>query len=464
MGTNEHANVSKRGADALEKEAPVKIARGGVVSNATIHPFFTSPQASSSKKFNISWEGSNDSILSAVTREADATRTKIAAFDLDGTLISTASGRTFAKDEDDWKWFSLSVPKKLESLHKDGYAIAILSNQNGLNSPSKVGAFKRKLANILSQVRGVQYDLLYQHKTSSMHCWARWHKLAYITPLDQLSISVRLIAAMKKDINRKPATGMWELLQKSFDGKIDLGESFYIGDAAGRADGWKPKAKKDHSCGDRKFADNIGIRFQTPEEYFFNEPPIKFSWGGFDPKKTGSEGGLFSPADTPLVPEDGHQEVILFVGYPASGKSTFAHKHLVPKGYVYINQDTLKTRDKCVAACRAALEEGKSAVIDNTNAEKFTREYYIKAAKASNAKIRCFWFTASRELAEHNNSYRAYNAGEGGRELLSRMVFQMFSSKFQEPTASEGYEEIKKINFILDGSEEERKKWQQWWS
>jgi bifunctional polynucleotide phosphatase/kinase len=47
---------------------------------------------------------------------------------------------------------------------------------------------------------------------------------------------------------------------------------------------------------------------------------------------------LFSPADTPLVPEDGHQEVIVFVGYPASGKSTFAHKHLVPKGYVYINQ------------------------------------------------------------------------------------------------------------------------------
>lgn len=206
--------------------------------------------------------------------------------------------------------------------------------------------------------------------------------------LDQLSMSVRLIAAMKKDINRKPAKGMWELLQKSINGKIgksylgmfvgfdrqlnrngpytDLEESFYIGDAAGRAEGWKPKAKKDHSCGDRKFADNIGIRFQTPEEYFFNEPPIKFSWGGFDPKQMGSEGmcvnwvftkccppplihyvsfvgALFSPADTPLVPEDGHQEVILFVGYPASGKSTFAHKHLVPKGYVYINQVMLRS-------------------------------------------------------------------------------------------------------------------------
>ncbi|KAI8576798.1 hypothetical protein K450DRAFT_255004 [Umbelopsis ramanniana AG] len=424
--THQHAVASKRRADALEKEAPAKIARGA--SNATIHPFFTSPQAS--KKFNISWEGSNDSILSAVTRESDDTRTKIAAFDLDGTLILTASGRTFAKDENDWKWLSASVPKKLESLHKDGYAIAILSNQNGLNSASKVTAFKRKLATILSQ----------------------------------LSISVRLIAAMKKDINRKPATGMWELLQKSVNGKIDLGESFYIGDAAGRAEGWKVKAKKDHSCGDRKFADNIGIQFQTPEEFFFNESPVKFSWGGFDPKKATTEGPVCSPADTPLVPEDGHQEVIVFVGYPASGKSTFAHKHLVPKGYAYINQDTLKTREKCIAACRAALAEGKSVVIDNTNAERYTREYYIKAAKDRNAKIRCFWFTASRELAEHNNSYRAYNATEGGRELLSRMVFQMFSSKLQEPSISEGFEEIKKIHFILDGSEEERKKWQQWWS
>jgi hypothetical protein len=59
------------------------------------------------------------------------------------------------------------------TLEHPRYAIAILSNQNGLNSSSKVGAFKRKLANILSQVREVQCDLLYQHGTSSMHCLAR---------------------------------------------------------------------------------------------------------------------------------------------------------------------------------------------------------------------------------------------------------------------------------------------------
>lgn len=70
----------------------------------------------------------------------------------------------------------------------------------------------------------------------------------------------------------------------------DFSECFYVGDAAGRAAGWKPKVKKDHSCGDRKFADNIGIRFHTPEEFFLKESASEFSWGDFDPKKVSSDG------------------------------------------------------------------------------------------------------------------------------------------------------------------------------
>ena len=40
----------------------------------------------------------------------------------------------------------------------------------------------------------------------------------------------------------------------------DLKNSFYVGDAAGR-DG-------DHNDTDRKFADNAGLTFFTPEQYF----------------------------------------------------------------------------------------------------------------------------------------------------------------------------------------------------
>ena len=48
--------------------------------------------------------------------------------------------------------------------------------------------------------------------------------------------------------------------------------------------------------------------------------------------------------------------MILFVGSPASGKSTFFHEYLAPMGYERINQDTLKTRDRCVMEATALLE------------------------------------------------------------------------------------------------------------
>ena len=54
---------------------------------------------------------------------------------------------------------------------------------------------------------------------------------------------------------------------------------------------------------------------------------------------------------------------MIFVGYPSLGKSSFYRKHFEPAGYVHINQDTLRTRDKCVKAAEEALEEGKSCVV-----------------------------------------------------------------------------------------------------
>jgi bifunctional polynucleotide phosphatase/kinase len=36
------------------------------------------------------------------------------------------------------------------------------------------------------------------------------------------------------------------------------------------------------------------------------------------------------------------------IGPPASGKSTFTKKYLVPHKYVHINRDTLQTQEKCL--------------------------------------------------------------------------------------------------------------------
>lgn len=59
----------------------------------------------------------------------DERRDKIAAFDLDGTIIRTKSGQDFAKGATDWCQFNAKVFAKLEKFHKDGYRVVIFSNQ-----------------------------------------------------------------------------------------------------------------------------------------------------------------------------------------------------------------------------------------------------------------------------------------------------------------------------------------------
>ncbi|XP_052114672.1 polynucleotide 3'-phosphatase ZDP isoform X3 [Arachis duranensis] len=66
----------------------------------------------------------------------------------------------------------------------------------------------------------------------------------------------------KDDPFRKPKSGMWHLMQQHLNSgiAIDMDQSFYVGDAAGR--------ESDHSDADIKFAEAIGLKFFVPEEYF----------------------------------------------------------------------------------------------------------------------------------------------------------------------------------------------------
>jgi hypothetical protein len=63
-------------------------------------------------------------------------RKKVAAFDLDSTLIVTKSGNQFPSNENDWKLIQeTALKRKLESLTNDGYCIVVISNQ--VNLPPK---------------------------------------------------------------------------------------------------------------------------------------------------------------------------------------------------------------------------------------------------------------------------------------------------------------------------------------
>lgn len=73
---------------------------------------------------------------------------------------------------------------------------------------------------------------------------------------------------------------------------------------------------------------------------------------------------------------------------------------------------------------------------------------------------------ADEHLAEHNNYYRAIygtdDESDAKRELLGKIAFRTFKSKLQPPTMAEGFDELKQINFVFEGSEEARRKWKQW--
>ncbi|EPZ30846.1 PNK3P-domain-containing protein [Rozella allomycis CSF55] len=333
---------------------------------------------------------------------------KFAFFDLDHTLWKPKNARKFHKDSEDWEYWHSIVPRKLKELSEEKTLIVVFSNQSGLLDPSnekKCIDFKR-----------------------------RCH-------LFSLSIGIPLIifAATDYDVFRKPVPGAFEYFQSFFEDKINLKDCCYVGDAAGRPEGWKTGKKADFSDSDRKFALNAGLKFKTPEEYFLNENPAPFKFKNFNPQKFKNPEVLYIPSNTPLLSQS--QEVIILVGFPASGKTNFARSNL--SDYVH---DTLKTKSKCLALLKKSLEEGKSVVIDNTNLTIDSRKEYLENVKRINDRIsiRCFHFDVEESLYKHLNALRVITQNAN---KISSIVYNKMKNTYVEPKIEEGFDEVRKILF-----------------
>ena len=263
---------------------------------------------------------------------------------------------------------------------------------------------------------------------------------------------------------RKPRTGIWEFLTKhSNEGrKIDLSNSFYCGDAAGRikkvSDG-----KKDFSCSDRLFALNLTLKFWTPEQHFLGKYSIeKFKLPDFNPKDLESRyeniGDNVSQQLSFLLEKNSKNttlisikpEVILMVGVQGSGKSTVA-RHWLSKaepGYVVLSNDNLGGRDKTLAALRGNLKAGNSCVIDNTHVDVEARRKFLDVANEFKVSSRAFVMTTSFEHSKHNNIFRQIIDTTKEHAKIGEPLMHQYKNKYQEPSLAEGFSEIVKINFV----------------
>lgn len=81
--------------------------------------------------------------------------------------------------------------------------------------------------------------------------------------------------------------------------------------------------------------------------------------------------------------------VLVLIGPPASGKSTLSAALAGgagvgaggAAGWVVVNQDSLKTRKKCVAAAARALARGARVVVDRTNIDAAQRRHWVALAR-----------------------------------------------------------------------------------
>lgn len=144
----------------------------------------------------------------------------------------------------------------------------------------------------------------------------------------------------------------------------------------------------------------------------------------------------------------------------ASGKTSFYRRYFAPR-YEHVNQDLLKSRDKCLSVAEKCLSTGQSVVVDNTNRNRATRSLYVALASKLDVPIRAFYFNVSVDLAKHNNMYRAcYGpADEPERTLLPLTAFGTFATALEKPEKDEGFDEIRVVNFVWEGTEEQKKLW-----
>lgn len=132
--------------------------------------------------------------------------------------------------------------------------------------------------------------------------------------------------------------------------------------------------------------------------------------------------------------------LIIFVGLPGSGKSTYYFAHFAGS-HVHISKDLMKNarnRDaQQLAMMEQALAAGESVVIDNTNPSAAVRAPLIAIGKRHGARIIAYYFDCSVKTALMRNQQR-----EEGQGRVPKVAIFVTKKKLQPPALDEGFDEM----------------------
>jgi predicted kinase len=139
---------------------------------------------------------------------------------------------------------------------------------------------------------------------------------------------------------------------------------------------------------------------------------------------------------------------VIFVGLPASGKTTFYQRRFAAT-HQHISKDLWpKTSNKDrrqAELMRLALSQGQSVVIDNTNPALADRAPVIALARQFGARVIGYYFTATTREAIGRNRGR-----EGQARVPDVAIFTR-AKRMAKPRLEEGFDELYAVSIDSSG-------------
>ena len=146
-------------------------------------------------------------------------------------------------------------------------------------------------------------------------------------------------------------------------------------------------------------------------------------------------------------------ECVIFIGLPASGKTTFYHQRFAAT-HRHISKDhwpAAANKDARQAALiSTALSAAVPIVVDNTNPSTADRAAIIAHARKHGARIVGYYFTATTREAVGRNR------GREGKQRVPDVAIFTKAKRMVVPVPEEGFEELYAVSICEDGTFEVR--------
>src|SRR6516165_5334369 len=130
-------------------------------------------------------------------------------------------------------------------------------------------------------------------------------------------------------------------------------------------------------------------------------------------------------------------ELIILIGLQGSGKSTFYRQRFADT-HVLVSKDLLRNSKKPARRQRqlieAALQAGRSLVIDNTNPTREVREELVRLGRQHGAKVLGYYFEPQVKQSLVRNALR------DGRARVPEVAIFATMKKLVRPSYEEGFD------------------------